>query len=162
MDQRPFCGDVLMGDHLQRSWLHPRDLRPGARDLQHRVRRCFASVANGKLLGGVVFTSWTGRGGSVGGHVASWSPRWLTRDLLFVSFDYAFNGLGVKKIFGTVPSDNMKAISLNRRWGYKEEARISRSLSWSGHGTHVAAAGGLPLPRLEVTLSRDGGRLNGL
>ena len=85
----------------------------------------FASVANGKLLGGVVFTAWTGRGGSVGGHVASWHPRWLTRDLLFVSFDYAFNGLAVKKVFGTVPSDNMKAISLNRRWGYKEEARVS-------------------------------------
>ena len=85
----------------------------------------FATVANGKLLGGVVFTDWTGRGGSVFGHFASWSPRWLTRDLLFVAFDYAFNGLGVNKVFGAIRSDNAQAIFLCRRWGYREEACIS-------------------------------------
>jgi RimJ/RimL family protein N-acetyltransferase len=79
------------------------------------------SVANGKLLGGVVYSNYTGHGGSVLCHMAGWSPRWMTRDLLWVGFDYPFNALQVRKIFACIPSDNRDAIAINKRWGFRDE-----------------------------------------
>ena len=82
------------------------------------------SFANGKLLGGVVYANYTGKGGSVICHMAGWSPSWMTRDLLWVGFDYPFNALHVVKIFATVPSDNAAALSINKRWGFREEHTV--------------------------------------
>jgi RimJ/RimL family protein N-acetyltransferase len=83
------------------------------------------SVANGKLLGGVVYSNYTGSGGSVLCHMAGWSPHWMTRDLLYVGFDYPFNGLKVRKIFATIPSDNWNAIHINKRWGFRDECTLT-------------------------------------
>jgi RimJ/RimL family protein N-acetyltransferase len=59
-------------------------------------------------------------GGSVLCHMAGWSPRWMTRELLYVGFDYPFNALRVKTLYATVPADNTRALKINRRWGFKD------------------------------------------
>jgi hypothetical protein len=79
---------------------------------------------NGILMGGSVFTQWTGYGGSVAIHVAGFHPRWINRTILFVTFDYPFNQLGVKKLFGQVPSYNKKALDFDLHLGFKAEIII--------------------------------------
>lgn len=82
----------------------------------------FCRVKNGKPMGGVIFSNFTGESISI--HSASWNPHWINRDLLFVTFDYPFNQLGVKRIFGHVPEDNVHAQSFNHKIGFTTVARI--------------------------------------
>jgi RimJ/RimL family protein N-acetyltransferase len=77
---------------------------------------------DGKLLGGVIFTGYTGA--SIGIHTASFDPRWINKDMLWITFDYPFNQLGVKKLFGQVPSGNLRALEFDLKLGFIEEARI--------------------------------------
>jgi RimJ/RimL family protein N-acetyltransferase len=78
----------------------------------------------GNLMGGVLFSYWTGLGGSINMHVAGFHPRWINRTMLSVCFDYPFNQLGVRKIFGQVPMDNLHAIRFNEHLGFRKEAVI--------------------------------------
>jgi RimJ/RimL family protein N-acetyltransferase len=78
----------------------------------------------GKPLGGVIISNWTGYGGSVCIHVAGFEPNWLSRNLLFVAFDYPFRQLGVKKIFAQMKATNMVAINFNRRLGFEPKYLI--------------------------------------
>ena len=80
--------------------------------------------ASGILLGGVIFTDWTGEGGSVSIHSSGWHPRWINRDLLWMVFSYAFDQLQVKKILGPTPANNHHALQFNRKLGFKQEAVI--------------------------------------
>lgn len=72
--------------------------------------------------GGVIFSHYTGE--SIAIHSAGWHPRWINRDMLFVTFDYPFNQLGVKRIFGQVPEDNLHAQEFNVNLGFKYVARV--------------------------------------
>lgn len=83
---------------------------------------CIAREENGRLLGGVIYTNFTGE--SVAMHSASWVERWITRDLLWICFDYPFNQMGVARIFGQVPADNAAAIRFNTNLGFKVIATI--------------------------------------
>jgi RimJ/RimL family protein N-acetyltransferase len=85
---------------------------------------CIARYERGKLYGGVLYTNYTGRGGSIQIHVASFLPRWVNRSILWVTFDYPFNQLGVKKVFGQVPADNEKALKFDLNLGFKVEGQI--------------------------------------
>jgi hypothetical protein len=83
-----------------------------------------ASVsADGELMGGVVYQGYTGA--SVQMHVASFMPNWITKDLLWVTFHYPFEQLGVKKVFGQVGVHNTKALEFDLKLGFKEETRIA-------------------------------------
>lgn len=82
----------------------------------------FCRIRDGIRMGGVVFSNFTGE--SICAHLASWVPHWASRDLLFVGFDYPFNQLGVKRIFGQVPEDNWAARNLNENLGFRYVARI--------------------------------------
>lgn len=73
-------------------------------------------------LGGVLFYNYTEE--SICLHSASWTPHWINRDMLFVTFDYPFNQLGVNRIFGMVPEDNLHAQEFNLKVGFKYVARI--------------------------------------
>lgn len=76
-------------------------------------------VKYGRLLGGAVYFNKFGTV-SISVHVASRTPHWLTRDLLFMLFDYPFNQLGVKRLFGFVASDNPHAIKFNHKLGFRD------------------------------------------
>lgn len=78
---------------------------------------------DGKLLGGVIFTGYTGA--SIAIHVAGLEPRWINNNMLWITFDYPFNQLRVSKLIGHVPSGNRKALDFDLKLGFKEEARIT-------------------------------------
>jgi RimJ/RimL family protein N-acetyltransferase len=84
---------------------------------------CMASIgAGGKVLGGVFFTDYNIA--SIQIHAASFAPNWLSQDLLFVIFDYAFRQLECKKIIGLVPSFNLQALAFDYKLGFTCEAFI--------------------------------------
>jgi RimJ/RimL family protein N-acetyltransferase len=80
-------------------------------------------VRDNSRLGGVIFNNYTEE--SIAIHSASWVPRWVNRDLLWVTFDYPFNQLGVNRIFGMVPEDNHHARAFNSNLGFEDVARIA-------------------------------------
>jgi hypothetical protein len=75
-----------------------------------------------ELLGGVIYTDYTGA--SVQMHMAGFSPHWMTREFLWMAFDYPFNQLDCKKVFGHVPESNTTALEIDRKLGFKEVAKI--------------------------------------
>ena len=82
----------------------------------------FARVRDGRLLGGVMFNHYTRESMQI--HVAGFDPHWGTRLMIYLAFDYPFNQLGVKRLFGMVPETNWRAQVINMKLGFKMVARI--------------------------------------
>ena len=83
---------------------------------------CICRVRDEVRLGGVIFSNFNNW--SICMHSASWTPFWINRDLIWVSFDYPFNQLGVKRIFGMVSGDNTHARKFNEKLGFRYVNRI--------------------------------------
>lgn len=79
---------------------------------------------NGILYGGVVFENYTGSGGSILIHVAGMHPTWVNRDMLFITFDYPFNQLGCRYLFGQVAAKNAEARAFNKSLGFEEHITL--------------------------------------
>lgn len=86
------------------------------------VDQCIARVEDGRLIGGCLYQNYTGV--SIGIHMAGFDPLWINRDMLWVCFHYPFIQLGCNKMFGQVPESNSKALEIDLKLGFKEEARI--------------------------------------
>jgi RimJ/RimL family protein N-acetyltransferase len=87
---------------------------------------CIARVTpEGKLMGGAVFRNFTGEGGSINIHVASFVPRWINRTMMFMAADYVFNQLRVNKVFGNIPMKNAQALKFATDAGFKVETIIA-------------------------------------
>jgi RimJ/RimL family protein N-acetyltransferase len=82
----------------------------------------FARIHEGHYLGGVVYKNYTGT--SISMHIGSTTPHWVNRDMLWVSFDYPFRQLAVKRIFGFVPENNEHALAFDQKAGFRPVARI--------------------------------------
>jgi RimJ/RimL family protein N-acetyltransferase len=76
----------------------------------------------GELLGGVIYTAFTEA--SIHLHMAGFRDHWANRDLLWCIFDYPFNQLGCKKVFGQVAETNTKALEIDLRLGFKIVTKI--------------------------------------
>lgn len=87
-----------------------------------KIDIAIARVRHDELIGGVIFTNFTHE--SIFIHTGSWDDHALNRDLLFVVFDYPFNQLGVKRIFGRLPESNERAHAFNLHCGFRDVARI--------------------------------------
>lgn len=87
-----------------------------------RSDTCICHVAGSQRLGGVLYSNFTGE--SITAHTASWKRHWVSRDMIYVCFDYPFNQLGVKRIFGQVKEDNEAALKFNEHMGFRVVARI--------------------------------------
>lgn len=74
------------------------------------------------ILGGVVFDNFTGH--SIAIHVASESRYWLIREMLYTTFNYAFNICKVDKLVGCVKSTNVEAIEFDKNIGFTYETTI--------------------------------------
>lgn len=78
---------------------------------------------DGKLIAGVLYDQYNGRSACM--HVASdGSRKWMTRDYLWICFDYPFNQLKLNKLLGLVDSTNEKALAFDKHLGFVEEAII--------------------------------------
>lgn len=95
----------------------PRAYRPGT---DHVISR--TSDRTGELMGGVLLGDFTGSMLFI--HQAGFQPGWITPDLLWVVFDYAFNQVKATKLCGTIPSGNQALLALNEKLGFKVESRI--------------------------------------
>lgn len=82
----------------------------------------FAHIRDEEFLGGVVLNGYTKE--SINIHVGAKSPTWINRDMLWITFDYPFRQLGVKRIFGQVPENNEHALAFNEKLGFKRVARV--------------------------------------
>lgn len=84
------------------------------------LHHCIARYSEGdKLMGGTLYTDYWG--GSVGCHFAGFAPNWINRELLWLGFDYPFNQLKVKKLFGLIPEWNVTSRNTALRLGFKIE-----------------------------------------
>lgn len=86
------------------------------------VDRVISVTREGNLVGGNIFTGYTGA--SIHTHTAGFAPGWATRDFLWCIFDYCFNQLGCKKVFGQVCESNKRALEIDLKLGFKIVARI--------------------------------------
>jgi len=87
--------------------------------------KCDVNIANtidGQLAGGVIYTAYYEV--SISMHVASLLPRWVTKDMLWICFDYPFRQLKVNTIFGQVKASNAAALEFDKRLGFSEITRI--------------------------------------
>jgi hypothetical protein len=80
-------------------------------------------VEGDKLLGGVIYQGFTGA--SIRMHAVGFVPRWIDKDMLWISFEYPFGQLGVNKILVHVHSTNLKSLAFTTKLGFKEEAQIT-------------------------------------
>jgi RimJ/RimL family protein N-acetyltransferase len=94
----------------------PRNYNP---DVDHVISNV---GADGRLLGGIIYDGCTGP--CIFAHQAAFDKHWLSRDMLWVVFDYPFNQLGCKKICGTIPSGNPALLAFNKKLGFSVEATI--------------------------------------
>jgi hypothetical protein len=84
---------------------------------------CIGLEEAGEIVAGVLFDSCNGA--SVMMHVAAIpGKRWMTRELLWICFDYPFNQLGVKKIIGLVASRDESVIAFDTHLGFVHEATL--------------------------------------
>lgn len=83
-----------------------------------------ASVVDGSLAGGVIYTGWASASCYV--HFAGLKRNWISRDLLWVSFDYPFHQLRLERLYGTVPESNHRSIRLVVHLGFYEVTRIPK------------------------------------
>jgi hypothetical protein len=84
-----------------------------------------ARVEDGELLGGNVYQNYTGAGGSIAVHMAGFRRGWTNNDMLWAAFDYPFNHCKCSALFGLVPGNNLKALEIDLRLGFKEITRIA-------------------------------------
>lgn len=81
-----------------------------------------ARMLHGEVACGVLYQNWTRE--SIMGHTAVFCDNAVNRDFLWMAYDYPFNQLKVKRIFGFVPETNMAALGVNSHMGFQEVARI--------------------------------------
>ena len=87
-----------------------------------------ASLSNdGEILGVVVFNNFTEHNCELS--VASVSPRFLSKSLLRAVFHYPFETAGKSRITAIIEDGNEAALTLDRRLGFVEEARLK---GWYG------------------------------
>lgn len=75
-------------------------------------------VKDNKLIAGIAVEAWNGHNLFIHQRIDSPPPKayW------FSSLDWCFNRLGCSRITGITPSDNHKALKLNRNIGFENEA----------------------------------------
>lgn len=78
--------------------------------------RCIGNVRENKILGVVGFENYNGA--SIMMHAAG-SDNWVTKRMIWATFDYAFNVCKVNMVIGLVPSGCTEALRFNTHLGFK-------------------------------------------
>ena len=86
----------------------------------------FGIEDDGKLVAAVVFNDYNKA--AICMHVVSdGSKRWMTKTLLWMVFDYAFNQLKVQRITGLVGEKNWDARKFDEHIGFTQETTLERA-----------------------------------
>lgn len=78
---------------------------------------------DGEIIAGVVFDGWK-KDARCSMHCAGVGKRWLTKEFLYICFNYVFNLANCKVIINSVSSDNADSIRFTEHIGFKEVGRI--------------------------------------
>ena len=81
-------------------------------------------LENGRIVGGVVYTMYTGNGIMM--NVAGGYKGWINRAFLRAAFAYPFKQLGCTRVSGLVRVDNFAAQKFDERLGFKREGLVRR------------------------------------
>jgi RimJ/RimL family protein N-acetyltransferase len=92
----------------------------------------------GRPLGGVVFSNFLPRYGSIEASFASDHPRWLTRPLIRQIMSYPFGQLGCARITAVTPRRARAARRFLDAFGFRREGLVRK-----GFGTDDAVISGL-------------------
>lgn len=92
-------------------------------DYDEKKSQAIGFVRDDKLIAGFIYEKWNGQ--SVFCHLAIKGK--INRTFLKVSMGYAFEGIGAKKIIGTVLSSNVKSIKAAKTLGFVQEACITNA-----------------------------------
>ena len=76
-------------------------------------------------VGACIMDNWTGN--SVQCHLMFTTPLLLRHQFLECCFDFMFNHMGVNRIYGLVPANNLKAVKLNTHMGFTLKARLEEA-----------------------------------
>jgi RimJ/RimL family protein N-acetyltransferase len=79
-------------------------------------------IKENKLVAVIGYCNFVGKSCAI--HIASEGSHWMSRKLLWASFDYPFNKLEKKVIVTALDANNQKAVRLNRHLGFNIEAVI--------------------------------------
>lgn len=81
---------------------------------------------SGNFLGGVILKDFSGASAWL--HEGSIDPHWMTRDLLWMTFHYPFEQLGMKSLIGGTPRSNTNALAFCLKVGFEYETAIKDCL----------------------------------
>ena len=83
------------------------------------------SFSGDQLLGAVVYDNWTAN--CVQAHHLLLDPLIIRRGWFEIIYGIPFGQMGVGKIYGLVPADNLKALKLNRNMGFHVKAVLEEA-----------------------------------
>lgn len=92
--------------------------------------------AKGQPMGIVQLNNYSGKGGSVEVHVASYAPNWVSRDFIWMAVTYPFEYLEIRKLIAPVPTSNEPSIRFTRHFGFRLEHTITDVFP-NGDGLHI-------------------------
>ena len=70
-------------------------------------------------------------------HIIIGNPMALRKNHLETVFDYAFNAKGIKILMGYVPSNNVKALRIDKRLGFKKHSWVKDGIDDGIHEIKV-------------------------
>jgi len=83
----------------------------------------FGLVKDGSLVGGVVIDNYIHEA-RCSIHCAGIGRKWLTKEFLFVVFDYVFRQLKCNAVLNIVDSNNTDSVRFTAHIGFKEVYRV--------------------------------------
>lgn len=92
----------------------------------------------GQAVAGIVFNNHIERYRCIELSMASIDPRWVTRSVLTGILAYPFEQLGCVRVTTITPRKNKRALTFNRKLGFKQEGIVRR-----GFGSQDAIICGL-------------------
>lgn len=115
---------LIFHKHVIQQWMHEMSSLP--------IQRDFVGVArtvNGQIVAAFGYDNFQPRGCQM--HLSVTSPSALNREILHTAFDIPFNQWKYRYAAAIIPADNVKSISLARRFGFTDLAPIPDEL-WYG------------------------------
>lgn len=85
------------------------------------------------MIAGAVFHDYQPEAGTIQMSMAADNHMWATRDVLRDLLAYPFLQLGVFKVWTSTPQDNMMALRINERAGFKREAVLAHHYGKKRH-----------------------------
>lgn len=127
-------------------------LIPDVRPLGFTSCKAIGVVAsNGDPLGGAVFHDYQPHFKTISVSCAAVSPRWLTRNIVGEILGYAFEEIGMFKVWSAVSIHNARSLKLVSGLGFSKEGTLRHQF---GHKNH-AVVFGMIAPEFSAKYRKD-------